>query len=63
MSNTEEKHFSNEIALVTGGTQGLGRSIAKLFVQKGIKSIVISGRNENNAKNVIKELNCANFLY
>jgi len=56
MSNTEEKHFSNEIALVTGGTQGLGRSIAKLFVQKGINSIVISGRNENNAKNVIKEL-------
>ena len=56
MNNFEEKKFSNEIALVTGGTQGLGKSIAKLFVQKGIKSIIISGRNENNAKNVINEL-------
>ena len=42
MSNSEVKKFSNEIALVTGGTQGLGKSIAKLFVQKGIKSIKIS---------------------
>ena len=56
MSNSEVKKFSNEIALVTGGIQGLGKSIAKLFVQKGIKSIIISGRNENNAKNVINEL-------
>ena len=56
MSNSEEKKFSNEIVLVTGGTQGLGKSIAKLFVQKGIRSIIISGRNENNAKNVINEL-------
>ncbi|MDP7196734.1 MAG: SDR family NAD(P)-dependent oxidoreductase, partial [SAR202 cluster bacterium] len=56
MNNSEEKKFTNEIALVTGGTQGLGKSIAKMFVQRGVKSIVISGRNENNAKNVIKEL-------
>ena len=56
MSNSEEKKFSNEIALITGGPQGLGKSIAKLFVQRGIKSIIISGRNENNAKNVINEL-------
>ena len=56
MNNSEEKKFSNEIALVTGGTQGLGKSIAKMFVQRGIKSIIISGRNENNAKYVIKEL-------
>ena len=63
MNNSEENIFTNEIALVTGGTQGLGKSIAKLFVQRGVKSIVISGRNENNAKNVIKELNCTNFLY
>ena len=56
MNNSEEKKFTNEIALITGGTQGLGKSIAKLFVQSGIKSIIISGRNETNAKNVINEL-------
>jgi NAD(P)-dependent dehydrogenase (short-subunit alcohol dehydrogenase family) len=56
MNNIQEKKFSNEITLVTGSTQGLGRSIAKHFVQNGIKNIVISGRNENNAKNVLKEL-------
>ena len=56
MNDYTEKKFSNEIALITGSTQGLGRSIAKLFVQNGIKSIIISGRNANNAKNVIKEL-------
>lgn len=56
MSNSEKKKFSNEIVLVTGGTQGLGRSIAKLFVQEGTRTIIITGRNENNANKVIKEL-------
>src|SRR5260370_27048052 len=44
------------IAVVTGGTQGLGLAIAKRLAQEGARGIVISGRNaekgEGAAENV-----------
>ena len=55
-SNKRQVEFSDEVALVTGSTQGLGKSIATLFVERGIKSIVITGRNEKKGESFKKEL-------
>lgn len=38
--------LDGKIALVTGGTGGIGLAIAKAFLRSGISAIVITGRNE-----------------
>jgi NAD(P)-dependent dehydrogenase (short-subunit alcohol dehydrogenase family) len=38
--------MDGKVAVVTGSTQGLGEAIAHLFVDRGAKGIVITGRNE-----------------
>lgn len=41
-------------ALITGGTSGLGRAIAKLYAKNGAK-VCIWGTNEDRASEVVKE--------
>jgi NAD(P)-dependent dehydrogenase (short-subunit alcohol dehydrogenase family) len=50
---------NNKIALVTGGSSGLGLAIAKKFTENNIHTIII-GRNETKLQGAAKELgkNC-----
>ncbi len=41
-----------KIAIVTGGTQGLGEGIAELFAERGARGLVICGRNADKGKAV-----------
>ncbi len=44
MSN-DHGSLDGKIAIVTGGTQGLGATIATLFADRGAAGVVICGRN------------------
>jgi NAD(P)-dependent dehydrogenase (short-subunit alcohol dehydrogenase family) len=47
------------IAIVTGGTQGLGLAIAKRLAQEGARGIVISGRNSEKGEGAAKNVRTA----
>jgi NAD(P)-dependent dehydrogenase (short-subunit alcohol dehydrogenase family) len=39
-----------EVAIVTGGTQGLGAAIARLLAERGVRRLVICGRNQDKGR-------------
>ncbi len=48
--------MDGKIAVVTGSTQGLGETIAHLFADRGVKGLVIAGRNAKNGARVKSDL-------
>jgi NAD(P)-dependent dehydrogenase (short-subunit alcohol dehydrogenase family) len=52
-------HLSGKVAIVTGGTQGLGEAIARLFAERGAAGLVICGRNAKSGERVASEISAA----
>jgi NAD(P)-dependent dehydrogenase (short-subunit alcohol dehydrogenase family) len=52
-------NLTGKIAIVTGGTQGLGEAIVRLFAERGAAGIVICGRNAERGKRVASDLSAA----
>ena len=52
-------NLSGKIAIVTGGTQGVGEAIARLFAERGAAGMVICGRNKERGERVAKEIEAA----
>lgn len=51
-----ENQFKSKIAVITGGTQGLGAATAELFARRGAEGIVICGRSEANGREQVLRL-------
>src|SRR6266478_196000 len=49
------KKFSDKVALVTGGTSGIGKTTATEFARAGAK-VVLSGRREKEGANVVAQI-------
>ncbi len=50
--------LKNRVAIVTGGTSGIGRETAVLFAQAGAK-VVIAGRRDTEGKQVVDQIRAA----
>lgn len=50
--------FAGKVALVTGGTSGIGEGTAKAFAECGA-AVMITGRNETNAARIVDEIEAA----
>jgi NAD(P)-dependent dehydrogenase (short-subunit alcohol dehydrogenase family) len=51
--------LKGRIAVVTGGTQGLGEHVARLFAKRGAEGLVICGRNAAKGRVVARDISAS----
>lgn len=49
------KDYKNKVAYITGGTKGIGFSVAKMLVEKGMR-VAISGRKKEDAEDAAQKI-------
>ena len=54
---TDHSSFEGKYAVVTGSTQGLGETTARLFAERGAAGIIVTGRNVERGNAVAADLN------
>jgi NAD(P)-dependent dehydrogenase (short-subunit alcohol dehydrogenase family) len=52
-------NLAGKIAVITGGTQGLGEAIARLFAERGAAGLMICGRNAKRGERLASEISAA----
>jgi len=53
---TDTSSFTGKYAIITGSTQGLGETTAKLMAERGLAGVIICGRNEERGNAVVADL-------
>ncbi len=51
-----EGQFAGKVAAITGGTQGVGEAVARLFAARGAAAIALCGRNVERGERVAREI-------
>lgn len=59
----ENELLVGQVALITGGTSGIGYAIADAMLNAGADSVVITGRDEERCKEAVNKLNQINRVH